>query len=84
MSPALKRQTSEAPSPVAAQVVTVGASMPVQGNLPREQQALIELSYSPAEPYVPSLPGAARVAILVSASAASWVAVIALVRVFVG
>ena len=84
MSPALKRQTLEPSPPVATRVFPVGAGRPVQGNLPREQQALIERSYGPAEPHVPSLPGAAKVAILVSASAASWYALIALVRAFAG
>ena len=84
MSPALKRQTPEPSQPVATRLIPVGASTRVQRNLPREQQALIERSYGPAEPHVPSLPGAAKVAILVSASAASWYALIALVRAFAG
>lgn len=48
----------------------------------REQQHLIEGTYSDREPFVPSLPGAVKIGVLVLGVVLSWLAVTALVRFF--
>lgn len=84
MSPAVKRIKSEDASQVGRQIRSATADAAPARSVPREQQDAIERAYRQHEPHVPSLPGAVKVAILLSSAAASWFAIISLTKSFAG
>lgn len=84
MSPVLKHHRPVMSSPIATGGFAAGARLPMQERASRAQQVLIESRYLEEDPDVPALPGAAAFAILISASVASWFAVIMLIRALFG
>ncbi len=80
--PALKRQKSKPSGQRALGPAAVSESSSPQRSRAREQQHLIEGTYSDREPFVPALPGVVKIGVLAAGVGLSWLAVMAAVLFF--